>query len=266
MAISLITADGGQLSAQDHALLGQAATGTGGIIYGCAATASGSQAITIADGIGVLLGRLFRITSQTLDVTLPSSDYEGEVYVAIDLANTDSPISLNVRTAAELEDLTSDDDFNWANGVAYLPIATFTAGSGGISDVEDINRFSGSSSGSGGAVVAGDFTVFTKTWKGLSISFSIYKSAFVFVVVHGTTNASIATKSAWVTVQDMSSYFQMPRDVEGYAVINSIQRCRYRLGTDNIFKIGYGINVAGGGAENIASGYYVSFNFVFPLM
>jgi len=266
MSISLITYDGGQLSARDHALESQAATGAGGIIYGCAAAASGNQAIRIADGVGVLLGRLFHVTAQTLDVALPSANYVGQVYVTIDLSNTEAPISLNVRTGATLDDLVSDDDFNWSNGIGYLPITNFTVNSSGVANVEDINRFSAGSSGGGSTPTpTGDFTVVEQTWKGLNVSFSIYKNAYVFVVVHGTTNVAITTKNAWVTVKDMSQYFHNPRNVEGYAVINSLQRCRYRIGTDNVFKIGYGINVAGGGAENIAKGYYVSFNFVFPL-
>ena len=266
MAISLITYDGGQLSAQDHALMAQAATGAGGIIYGCEATASGNQAIRIADGVGILLGRLFHITAETLDVTIPSADYAGQIYVTIDLSNTESPISLNVRTGATLDALVSDNDFNWANGIGYLPVANFTVSSSGVANIEDINRFSAGSSGGGSTPVpTGDFTVVEQSWKGLNVSFSIYKNAYVFVVVHGTANAAINTKSSWVTIKDMSQYFSNPRNVEGYAVINSLQRCRYRIGTDNVFKIGYGINVAGGGAENIASGYYVSFNFVFPL-
>lgn len=265
MAISLITYDGGQLSAQDHALMAQAATGAGGIIYGCAATASGSQAVSIADGVGILLGRLFYITAQTLDVTLPSASYIGQVYVTIDLSNTEAPISLSVRTGATLEDLVSDDDFNWSNGIGYLPIAAFTVDANGVANIEDINRITAGSGGGSAPVPTGDFTVVSQTWKGLSVSFSIYKNAYVFVVVHGTTTEAINTKSAWVTIKNMAQYFSNPRNVEGYAVINSLQRCRYRIGTDNIFKIGYGINVAGGGAENIAKGYYVSFNFVFPL-
>lgn len=266
MSISLITYDGGQLSAQDHALMAQAATGAGGIIYGCEARASGAQAVMIADGVGILLGRLFHVTAQTLDVTLPSGNYAGQIYVTIDLSNTESPISLNVRTGATLDDLVSDDDFNWANGVGYLPIANFTVSSSGVANIEDINRFSAGSSGGGSTPVpTGDFTVVEQSWKGLNVSFSIYKNAYVFVVVHGTANAAINTKGAWVTIKDMSQYFSNPRNVEGYPVINSLQRCRYRIGTDNVFKIGYGYNVAGGGAENIASGYYVSFNFVFPL-
>ena len=84
-------------------------------------------------------------------------------------------------------------------------------------------------------------------------------------MVRGTANTQINTKNAWVTVKDLSQYISNPRPVEEYKIINQIQRIRYRIGTDNVFKIGYGYNVAGGGAENIANGYYVSFNFVFPL-
>ena len=265
MSISLITYDGGQLSAQDHALFGQAATGAGGVIYGCAATASGNQAIRIADGVGVLLGRLFHVTAQTLDVTLPSGNYAGQIYVTIDLSNTESPISLNVRTGATLDDLVSDDDFNWANGIGYLPIANFTVSSSGVANIEDINRFTTGSGGGSTPTPTGDFQVVEQTWKGLNISYSIYKNAYVFVVVRGTANTQINTKNAWVTIKDLSQYISNPRPVEEYKIINQIQRIRYRIGTDNVFKIGYGYNVAGGGAENIASGYYVSFNFVFPL-
>ena len=263
--IRLITNDGVQLSAQDHAMMVQAATGAGGIIYGCGASASGSQAIRISDGVGILLGRLFYITAQTMDVPITSAAYVGEVYVAIDLSNTESPISLNVRTGATLEELASDADFNWSNGIGYLTLATFTVDGNGVANLTDINRFNSGKSGGSTPVVSGDFQVVEQSWKGLNVSFSIYKNAYVFVVVHGTANVAINTKSAWVTVKDMSQYFKNPRNVEGYAVINSVQRCRYRIGTDNVFKIGYGINVAGGGAENIAKSYYVSFNFVFPL-
>ena len=180
MSISLITYDGGQLSARDHALESQAATGAGGVIYGCAAAASGNQAIRIADGVGVLLGRLFHIEAQTLDVTLPSANYVGQVYVTIDLSNTEAPISLNVRTGATLDDLVSDDDFNWSNGIGYLPIANFTVNSSGVANIEDINRFSASSGGGSTPVPTGDFTVVEQSWKGLSISYSIYKNAWEF--------------------------------------------------------------------------------------
>lgn len=263
MSISLITYDGGQLSAQDHALMAQAATGAGGVIYGCAATASGNQAIRIADGVGILLGRLFHITAQTLDVTLPSANYIGQVYVTIDLSNTEAPISLSVRTGATLEDLVSDEDFNWANGIGYLPIASFTVSSSGVANIEDINRIGSASSGGGGGAVSGN--TYHTTWYGCDVDVAV-NGKTVCVNCYGNTNAAVTIKNTWLTVANLSSLFQCPRMVEGYAIINTLQSIRYQVDENSVLRFGHVRNVAGGGVENLAKGYAVKFVFSFSIV
>lgn len=260
MAISLITYDGGQLSAQDHALMAQAATGAGGIIYGCAATASGLQAVRIANGVGILLGRLFHITTQTLDVTLPTANYIGQVYVKIDLSNTEAPISLNVRTGATLEDLVSDADFNWANGIGYLPIAKFTVNSSGVANIENINRIGSSEQEE--ETISGN--TFHTTWYGCDVDVAV-NGKTVCVNCYGNTNAAVTIKNVWLTVANLRPLFQCPRMVEGYAIINTQQSMRYQVDENSVLRFGHVRNVAGGGTENLAKSYAVKFCFSFSI-
>lgn len=260
MAISLVTYDGAELSARDHAMLGQAAVGVGGIIYGCAAAASGLSAVSIADGIGVLYGRIFHITAQTLDVTLPSAAHKGEVYVTIDLSNTETPITLNVRTAASLTPMESDEDFNWADGIAYLPIATFDASSSGVANVVSVNRIGETEQEeeTGG-------NTFHKTWYGIDVDVAV-NGKTVCVNFFGNTNQAVTTKNVWLDVADLSSLFTNPRTVEGYAGINSIQLIRYQVTQAGMLRVGYVRNMAGGGAENLAKNYAVKFTFAFSIV
>lgn len=260
MAISLVTYDGAELSARDHAMLGQAAVGVGGIIYGCAAAASGLSAVSIADGIGVLYGRIFHITAQTLDVTLPSAAHKGEVYVAIDLSNTETPISLDVRTAASLLPMESDEDFNWADGLAYLPIATFDVSPSGVTNVLSVNRIGEAEQEEG----ASGNTLHT-TWYGVDVDVAV-NGRTVCVNFYGNVNQSVTTKGVWVNVADLSGLFTNPRTVEGYSGMNSTQVIRYQVTKAGTLRVGYVRSMAGGGAENLAKNYAVKFTFAFSIV
>lgn len=107
-----------------------------GIIYGCEVTAPSATTLRVAGGYGIAYGREFQILTQTLSVTLPASGTQnGRAYVKIDLSDTDTPCTVIADTGGALPADTAN--FNITNGVAYVPLATYTLTYSAITNLTD---------------------------------------------------------------------------------------------------------------------------------
>jgi hypothetical protein len=117
--------------------------------------------------------------------------------------------------------------------------------------------------GSGG----GNMQTFQKTWNGLDVRVSKTDAGAVFARIFGTANAKINTKSAWVTVGNYAAQGITPgHELQGYAVINSVQTAKYRWTTSGDFQIGQvRASGASGSTQDIASGYVVYMTFAFAI-
>ena len=137
MGIELVTFKGQTVTPKDDALLQQYTLGQDGFFYGCAVTYTGGNTLHLSSGEGVICGREFKLDDTDLSAALPASGtLLGQVYAHIDLSNEDNPIQLLIETAAELTELTKDDDLNINNGEYDLQICTFTATTSALTDVE----------------------------------------------------------------------------------------------------------------------------------
>lgn len=137
MGIELVTFKGQTVTPKDDALLQQYTLGQDGFFYGCAVTYTGGNTLHLSSGEGVICGREFKLDDTDLSAALPASGtLLGQVYAHIDLSNEDNPIQLIIETAAELTELTKDDDLNINNGEYDLQICTFTATTSALTDVE----------------------------------------------------------------------------------------------------------------------------------
>ena len=136
--IDLITYAGSLVTPQDDAMIQHLFTpGDKGIIYGCAASISGNNALYIDGGFGIAYGREFKITPHTVSVELPAASEPGRVYVKIDLANASNPIEIVAEHGANLPTLTDTENINIVSGTAYVMLATFTASAAGLSEITD---------------------------------------------------------------------------------------------------------------------------------
>lgn len=136
MAINLITWAGQTVTPKSDAIIQDACAGRSGILYGCGVTASGN-ALTVSAGYGVIKGRLFEVTSTTVNVTLPSSGTQaGTLIIRLDLANTAEPIEIAVETGSYTPE--QNEDANFDSGVYEMVLATFGITSSGITDFTQV--------------------------------------------------------------------------------------------------------------------------------
>lgn len=125
--ITLYQIDGGLVPPIADARLYEFLSGGAiGIVEGAEVTSLGGTQLSIADGWGVVLGRVFSIESETIAVTTPASGtVGGRLIVQIDIANEETPISLITQAETPLPDLVQED-INASGTVYQLPLATFS--------------------------------------------------------------------------------------------------------------------------------------------
>lgn len=136
MGINLLTFNQKTVTPKDDALIQQFALGQDGFFYGGAVTYAGGNTLHFASGEGVICGREFVIEDTDVSAALPASGtLLGQIYIHIDLSNADTPIELICETAAELTELTKDENMNVDNGEYDLQLCTFTATTSAITDL-----------------------------------------------------------------------------------------------------------------------------------
>lgn len=135
MAVELITFSGKTVTAMNDAIVHDAEMGASGILYGCDITASGST-VTVGGGYGLVKGRLFQITTTTLNANISGSSGVGQVLIKLDVSNSSLPISFLVRTGNDYIAMESDDTANYTGGVYWMELARFEYNSGeGITSI-----------------------------------------------------------------------------------------------------------------------------------
>lgn len=139
MGIYLNTYENNTVTATDDALIRESLYGPGGVIfYGFDITAS-QNILTVGSGRGVLCGRSFTHDADEYRITLPTVGvWYGRIYLHLDLSNPDAPLQLLTTTTEELPlpPLEKQSNVNVTYGVYEFEIATFTASSNGITDIE----------------------------------------------------------------------------------------------------------------------------------
>lgn len=120
------------------AILYENATTGSGVVHGCACTISDASTVHIAAGFGIIQGRLFEIEDQDIAVTLsPSGTLKGQIWVHLDLSDSDNPIDIYEETAASLTPMTQQSDINYSNGVYEIQLCTFDVDTSTISNIQN---------------------------------------------------------------------------------------------------------------------------------
>lgn len=139
MAINLVTFAAQTVTPQDDALIYESALTGSGMIYGGTVTIKSANVLRVAEGHGALCGRKFTIEATDVPVALtPSGSLLGRIYIHMDLADTDEPISIRVETASSLTPVIQDTDVNINNGVYEINLATFTINTSTISNLVNV--------------------------------------------------------------------------------------------------------------------------------
>ena len=140
--ITLKTFNGQSISAQNDSIIYQTAVPMNGIIKGCDITLSQSNILHIAAGYGLIRGRLFEIEAEDIQVNFPSLEtLAGQLYIKMDLANAENPISLEVETGASLTTLVADPNVNFNLTEFDMQLCTFNISVTEISNLVETYPF-----------------------------------------------------------------------------------------------------------------------------
>lgn len=142
MAINLVTYAAQTVTPQDDALIYESALIGSGMIYGGLVTIKSANVLHVAAGHGALCGRKFTIEETDIPISLTASgSLLGRVYIHMDLADTDEPISFQVETDSALTPVIQDSDVNINNGVYEINLATFEVDTSSVSNLVDTRPF-----------------------------------------------------------------------------------------------------------------------------
>lgn len=137
--IELITYQDQLVTPQYDALIHEKALLSNGMFYGGEVTIKDSTTLHIADGIGHIYGREFKILDQDIDINIGPSDDQGAVYVQIDLDNTNAPIDLLTYIGDASYTPVDNPQINETNsGVTEMVLATFTLDSLALQEVTNV--------------------------------------------------------------------------------------------------------------------------------
>lgn len=127
MSLSLKQWDGGLVTPKDDGLLYHHFEPTSGIFYGCAMTISGSTAIQITSGKGLICGREFQIEQEIVACSLPETGSStGMLVLKVDMSVPTSSNPLSFVTYLGSHTLVQQD-INQSGTVYELLLATFSA-------------------------------------------------------------------------------------------------------------------------------------------
>ena len=126
MGAKLITFSGQNVLPMYDAILYDALMGANGIITGCGITLTGSNVLRIAQGYGIIKGRVFEMETTDVSVSLPASgSVSSALYLHMDLSDADTP--LTIISGATPETYDGDADVNIDSGEFDLLLANYTA-------------------------------------------------------------------------------------------------------------------------------------------
>lgn len=103
------------------------------------ASGLGGNQLRVSDGVGVVYGRQFEITEETLSIpTVANGSKQGRTVIKIDIANTDVPIGWEHQSGASLPALTQENLL--AGGTVFeVPVASYTVTETGILNVNSLS-------------------------------------------------------------------------------------------------------------------------------
>lgn len=134
--VTLHTIDGGIVNAINDALLYDFIIGQNGIATGATVTSEGALLLHIDSGWGVIKGRIFSITAESISATPSTSGtVKGRLILQIDITNTTNPITFVTQAAATLPAL-QQEDINSNGTIFQLPIATYDVNEVAVSNLQ----------------------------------------------------------------------------------------------------------------------------------
>ena len=110
--ISLKQFTAAQVTAKDDALLYEWLSQRAACVFvGCEVTSLGANQMRITAGRGIILGRTFEVQQEDFTAQLADrgENWNGRVYIEIDLSNTTQPIAIKTVAAASLPELTQEN-------------------------------------------------------------------------------------------------------------------------------------------------------------
>ena len=140
MSIELKHFNDATVTPKDDAILYDLIVAEGGIISGCVVTHLGANQLQVAAGRGLIKGRQFVITQETINATVSDSGTKrGRLVVQIDTSNSTTPISFITQMASELPELTQED-INDDGNIYELPLVEYDISEVAISNMEDVSN------------------------------------------------------------------------------------------------------------------------------
>lgn len=126
MSITLHTVDNGVVNAINDAKYYEKLTNSAcGMVEGGVVTIVSANTLHITSGWGVILGRLFSIEAEDINVEVSSSGtVNGRLKMVIDLSDPDTPISIDSEARSPLPALTQED-LNNGGFVYEFALATY---------------------------------------------------------------------------------------------------------------------------------------------
>lgn len=127
MSITLHTVDNGVVNAINDAKYYEKLTNSAcGLVEGGTVTIVSANTLHITAGWGIILGRLFTISAEGINVeTSRSGTVNGRLKLVIDLSNPDTPISFASEARSSLPALTQED-LNNGGYVYEYALATYS--------------------------------------------------------------------------------------------------------------------------------------------
>ena len=127
MSITLHTVDNGVVNAINDAKYYEKLTNSAcGLVEGGTVTIVSANTLHITAGWGIILGRLFTISAEDINVeTSRSGTVNGRLKLVIDLSNPDTPISFASEARSSLPALTQED-LNNGGYVYEYALATYS--------------------------------------------------------------------------------------------------------------------------------------------
>lgn len=127
MSIQLHTVDNGVVNAINDAKYYEKLTNSAcGLVEGGVVTIVSANTLHITSGWGIILGRLFTINAEDINVeTSASGTVNGRLKMVIDLSNPDTPISFASEARSSLPALTQED-LNNGGFVYEYALATYS--------------------------------------------------------------------------------------------------------------------------------------------
>ena len=132
MSIQLHTVDNGIVNAINDAKYYEKLTNSAcGMVEGGVVTIVSANTLHITSGWGIILGRLFTINAEDINVEVSASGtVNGRLKLVIDLSNPDTPISFASEARSSLPALTQED-LNNGGYVYEFALATY--------DIDELN-------------------------------------------------------------------------------------------------------------------------------